>query len=69
MITIIEHGNEKRYPQFCKRCRCIFEVQVNDTVPLYVVETGERQILVKCPECNNYMKCENMKGEEDNGGE
>jgi hypothetical protein len=64
MITVIEHGNMKRYPQHCDNCGCIFEVQLDDTVPMYIVGENITRRVVKCPECNTYIKCLNIKENE-----
>lgn len=57
MITVIEHGNMKRYPQHCDNCGCIFEVHKEDV-------SQRPSFYVKCPECNVYIKCLNIKENE-----
>lgn len=60
MITIVEHGNMKRYPQHCEDCGCIFEVHKEDASQRLSFGKMIVEWIVKCPECGRYIKCENI---------
>lgn len=63
MIKILKEGQKPKFPKMiykttCKVCYCEFEFTIEDCLSLERRIGGD--MLIKCPCCNNIIKCSSL---------